>query len=141
MTDALGQATIGPREPLRRQGEALCEQCQSPLTKRRQKRFCSAACRSAWHESVNPRLRDIVARLPRPESKEPIRQKIFTVLTDGRWYTVAELAEVLQCRENTAAAKMRDLRKTEHGGFRIDHKTRQGTREHEFRLVLGGAKK
>lgn len=46
--------------------------------------------------------------------------RIYTLMKDGRWYTLAELACVGECSEAAASARLRDLRKKKFGGWFVD---------------------
>lgn len=46
--------------------------------------------------------------------------RIYNHMQDGKWYTLAELAEVGQCSEACASARCRDMRKSKFGGFQIN---------------------
>lgn len=45
--------------------------------------------------------------------------RIFRKMSDGQWYSLAELAEVGRCSEACASARVRDLRKIRFGGFHV----------------------
>lgn len=46
--------------------------------------------------------------------------RIFTHMQSGKWYTLAELAEVGECSEACASARCRDLRKKKFGQYQIN---------------------
>lgn len=116
---------------------ATCQRagCGEVLTGR-QTAFCSDLHRAeAWQER-HPRLNAPIP--PKDQPKQPIRDRILGQLADGRWYTVHELAAALGVLDETAGAKMRDLRKSQFGGFRIEGRTggrAYAPRAREFRLV------
>jgi hypothetical protein len=141
------QAEIVPGVPFKRQRSPFCEACRHPLTGK-QRRFCSDACRAGWWQARHPRI-GLAIEPAESRPKEPIRTRILALLSDGRWYTVREIAVTLGVLETTASAKLRDLRKCPRcwrhckrhprASFEINHKVAArpwSNRAHEFRLVL-----
>lgn len=51
-------------------------------------------------------------------------ERIFSVMRDRNWHTLKELAEKGRCSEACASARVRDLRKGEHGGWKVDREHR-----------------
>lgn len=49
-------------------------------------------------------------------------ERIFAVLKDKQWHCLRELADAGQCEPQTASARVRDLRKPEHGHWRVDRR-------------------
>jgi hypothetical protein len=70
-----------------------------------------------------------------------IRDQILGLLMDGAWWTVWALAERCRCMETTASAKLRDLRKSGHGGFVIHGRRLQSSAAYEYRLDLAHPKR
>lgn len=130
------QGTIAALEPSQRLPGPSCAHCQAPLTSRRQKRFCSDRCRSAWWEERHPR---IGVPLPDPgAAKQAIRVRILGLLMDRDWHTLRDLSMALGVMETTVSAKLRDLRKPQYGAFEIEHRSAAAPyskRAHEYRLV------
>lgn len=48
--------------------------------------------------------------------------RIFARMQDRKWYTIQKLAKVGRCSENTATARVRDLRKPQFGGWIVDRR-------------------
>lgn len=73
---------------------------------------------------------------------------IEAIMQDGQWWSSMRLKWALHDRygldvsESTVTAKVRDLRKAKHGGYRIDSDRtsgHSGRRQHWiYRMVLGG---
>jgi len=137
-TRSFVEASPGPSRPCQGPG------CNLPLTGR-QKRFHSQACNTAWWDTAHPRI----GRPVRVPGARPIRQRVLTLMTDGAWRTVLEIAQALGVQPQTASAKLRDLRKCmicrrrceKHPDAYFDVDRRLGTRPytllaHEYRLVL-----
>ena len=53
-------------------------------------------------------------------------ERIFSTMQDKGWHTLRELADKGGCSEACASARIRDLRKPEHGGWRVDRQNRGG---------------
>ena len=77
------------------------------------------------------------------------RQGIERLMQDGRWWTSMRLKSALReqfgvrVSESTITAKVRDLRKAEHGGYEIECSRTQskagGPKDlYIYRMVLGG---
>lgn len=62
---------------------------------------------------------------------------VFHLMRDGKWRTLYEVAEAVDCGEATASARLRDLRKRKNGNYRVDRK-HLGNRLYVYRLVLEG---
>ena len=45
--------------------------------------------------------------------------RVFGVLSDGKWYTLSEIARVAQTSEAGASARIRDLRKEKFGSYDV----------------------
>ena len=118
-------------EPFERR-RRLCLRCEKPLSGR-QVRFCSGAHRTAFYHSL--RHLTGVPSAPRKD-RRPLRVQILGLLSDGRWYTVMELAALLAVLPMTADRKLRDLRRAEYGGFTLARRRRTQGRVSEYRLVL-----
>ena len=46
-------------------------------------------------------------------------ERVFAVLKDRQWHTLRELADKAGCSETCASARVRDLRKPQHGGWTV----------------------
>lgn len=46
--------------------------------------------------------------------------RVFSVLKDKNWHTLRELADKAGCSETCASARVRDLRKHQHGGWKVE---------------------
>ena len=68
-------------------------------------------------------------------------QKVYTILSDGRWRTLFELEEAMgyTCSQTSASAFIRDLRKQKWGGFTVERRRRGPPKQgvFEYRLVPG----
>ncbi len=60
-------------------------------------------------------------------------QRVLDVMADGRWRTLAELAEATGDPEASVSARLRDLRKPKFGGYRIERQ-RLTAGSHAYRL-------
>lgn len=134
MTETQQQGQIFDLDRPRSQEKPPCATCGSKL-KGKQTRFCSKLCNTRFWDKEHPRIGIPQAPPPNP-TNEPIRERIFVLLSDGRWYTDRELAAQLGILESTASAKRRDLRKVRYGRFRIQRRKRLGQRAPEYRVVL-----
>lgn len=65
------------------------------------------------------------------------RERIRDLMSDGRWRSVSEIAEITHDPEPSVSAQLRNLRKERMGGFVVDRRKR-GDRArglYEFRLL------
>lgn len=62
-------------------------------------------------------------------------EKCRFAMIGGGWWTLAELAEVIGCSEAAASSRVRDLRKSAHGGHRVVCRHTGPGRLHKYRLV------
>lgn len=63
--------------------------------------------------------------------------RTYDLMSDQKWRTLTDLATRLGCLETSAGARLRDLRKREHGGHVVLCRLRaDGSGEREYRLVL-----
>lgn len=127
-----GASCASDAEPFERIGRPReCLRCKDQL-RGRQLRFCRSSHRTAfWHS-----LRGVTGIKAAPRSRQPLRFQILGLLSDGRWYTVMEIAAVLGVLPMTADRKLRDLRRPEYGGFLVSHRRRAGQRVSEFRVDI-----
>jgi len=68
------------------------------------------------------------------------RQRAFELMKGGGWFTLKEIAERIGCLETSAASRVRDFRKPQYGGHRVDPRwspTTPGV--HEYRLIVNNA--
>ena len=61
--------------------------------------------------------------------------RVWTVMSDGKWHTLAELGWRAEGSEAGVSARLRDLRKRRFGGYRVDRR-RIVEGLHEYRLRL-----
>lgn len=47
-------------------------------------------------------------------------KRVYDVLSDGNWITLAVLSERADCPESSASARLRDLRKDKFGGHKVE---------------------
>lgn len=69
-----------------------------------------------------------------------LRKVLWNLLRSGSWWTLAQLRERCGGSEAGISARIRDLRKPRFGGFRIEHRRRQGAEKSglwEYRLAVG----
>jgi hypothetical protein len=64
-------------------------------------------------------------------------EKVRRVLEDGRWHTVAAIAEAIHAPQPSVSAQIRNLRKPENGGYIIETKRDGDTGLFLYRLVRG----
>ena len=77
-----------------------------------------------------------------------LREQVRRVLADGNWHTGLDIARRIGRRSYSTgiAAKVRDLRKPEHGGYEIhsekdvEESRRTGRQVWRFRMILGVTK-
>ena len=82
------------------------------------------------------------------EDAATLRDRIFELMSDGRWRTPFEIREVTGCSDGGITAKLRDLRKPECGGHTVDIRVRPGagkrmpsgrmSRVYEYHLIPAG---
>jgi hypothetical protein len=115
-----------------------CERCAGPLTSKRQTRFCSQRCRSAWWDEQHPRVSPTHEARKRAGS---LKVALFDLMVDGLFRTVQQLAEGTGGLPATVSARLRptsDLSAyaTERG-YRIlrDHLVGNGHTPHRYQLV------
>lgn len=48
--------------------------------------------------------------------------RVHQAMADGEWHTLAQLAEAADAPEASVSARLRDLRKPEHGRFHVEHR-------------------
>ena len=65
--------------------------------------------------------------------------KVYGVMRDGQWHTLAELAAAAQGSEAGVSARIRDLRKPRFGQHAVERRRRDEGNQWEYRLV--GAEK
>lgn len=62
-------------------------------------------------------------------------RRLFHVMADGRWRTLAELAERVGAPEASVSARLRDLRKRRFGQHQVERRRRTGGGLFEYRLL------
>lgn len=63
--------------------------------------------------------------------------KVRRVMLGGGWHRLAELAEVAECSEASASARLRDLRKSQYGGYDVQRRRAEGEKGvNEYRLAV-----
>lgn len=85
----------------------------------------------------------MIYQLSIPLTAEPMTLKgaVLAILSDGLWRSAQEIQDELARRydkhSGTACitARIRDLRKPEHGGYEIDREYMDGV--HKYRLIKG----
>lgn len=114
---------------------SVCPCCGERLGGRQQ--YCSGRCRAK--ASLDRRVEAARQHSLRVrQDSAAIRNQILGLISDGRWWTVWQLAEACRCMETTASAKLRDLRKKPYGGFAIESRRLPDSCAYEFRLVKHG---
>ena len=68
----------------------------------------------------------------RGNAREAIRHQ----MQDGQWYSLKELAFISGITEAGASARVRDLRKSQYGGYEIDVKPGYGNQPWLYRMVV-----
>lgn len=62
--------------------------------------------------------------------------RVRELMLDGAWRRLPEIAEVCEGREQSASARLRDLRKERFGGYTVDRRRVEGLRGvFEYRVV------
>lgn len=63
--------------------------------------------------------------------------EVRTLMLDGSWRTLAEIAEVVGAPEASVSARLRDLRKPRHGGYLVDRQyVRRGLYQYRVRTQV-----
>ena len=62
-------------------------------------------------------------------------QRVYSVLSDGQWYSLRELSILANGPESSIGARLRDLRKDKFGGYTVDRKRLSGGL-FEYRLAI-----
>lgn len=64
-------------------------------------------------------------------------QRVLDLMSDGRWRTLAEIADATGDPQPSVSARLRDLRKPKFGGFTIERRQRDPDLPglHEYRLA------
>ena len=64
-------------------------------------------------------------------------EKVYTLMKDGKWRTLSQIATATGCIETSASSRMRDFRKSRFGGHTVNMRKVEGTTGlHEFQLIL-----
>lgn len=67
-------------------------------------------------------------------------KRAYDYLASHGWVTLADLARAIGCKEQSASARIRDLRKPRFGNHRIDREYVEGENGlHVYKLVLASA--
>ncbi len=66
-----------------------------------------------------------------------VRQVLLAASRSGVWYTLRDLSDECNAPEASISARIRDLRKSKFGGYKVDHrrKDRRGTWEYQIRRI------
>ena len=67
-------------------------------------------------------------------------ERVRSLMLDGRWRTLAEIAGRVRGSEAAVSARLRDFRKAKFGGHEVERR-RRGNAErglHEYRLIVVG---
>lgn len=64
---------------------------------------------------------------------------VFELMRDGRYRTLAQIAEVVGCLETSASARLRDFRKARNGGHQVAVRY-IGKGVNEYKLILRNTK-
>ena len=61
--------------------------------------------------------------------------RVFQLMADGRWRTLAEIRERTGGSEASVSSRLRDLRKAKFGGYTVEHRRKAGgTWEYQLRV-------
>lgn len=63
------------------------------------------------------------------------RERVLSLMRDGQWRTLEEIAGQTSMSEPSASARLRDLRKDEFGGWRVEKRLRD---KDLYEYVVGG---
>lgn len=64
-------------------------------------------------------------------------QRTFDLMKGGEWFTLKQIAEHVGCLETSASSRVRDFRKQQHGGHRVEPRWSPTTPGiHEYRLLV-----
>ena len=63
--------------------------------------------------------------------------RVWTYMRDGQWHTLREIAAACRGSETGVSARLRDFRKPQHGGHRVDVE-RVSDGLWRYRLVVAG---
>jgi hypothetical protein len=53
-------------------------------------------------------------------------QATFNLMADGKWRTLAQIADAIQAPESSVSARLRDFRKPKFGGYIVNRKRVDG---------------
>lgn len=68
-------------------------------------------------------------------------QSVWRVMQDGNWHTLKEISDESGYSEASVSAQLRDYRKRQHGGYRVEKRHSdvpthdKETFAHEYRLI------
>jgi len=74
--------------------------------------------------------------------KKPQWKIILSIMLSGRWWTIPQLQKELKRRtgeyamETTISARIRDLRKSEYGGYQVERRCAKDNKLHQYRVVM-----
>ena len=69
--------------------------------------------------------------------KESLRDRIFSLMKDGRSRTLFEIREHVGGSDSGISAKLRDCRKLQHGGHTVECKcVNRGEQIYKYRLIV-----
>ena len=121
-----------------------CSLCGLPLDRALNKRFdgsrasfCNEKCENAAIRKSRPRSPikygplageryvphfDGLTYEPEKDHGRMAEQmaKVFEIMADGEWHTLDEIAKKVFIKEQSASARIRDLRKERFGGYLVD---------------------
>lgn len=62
--------------------------------------------------------------------------RVYSVVKQGRWLTLNEIATITGDPESSISARLRDLRKSKFGANEINRRRRGGGGQYEYRFVI-----
>lgn len=62
-------------------------------------------------------------------------QVVREFLSSGEWRTLTQIAEAAHCTTQSASARVRDLRKSRHGGFSVERRRIPDTAVFQYRIA------
>lgn len=92
----------------------------------------------SWSPPPSDRLGATYAREFDFERLNAQQARVFHAMKDGRWRTLSEIAAITDDPEASISARLRDLRRPEFGGLKVNRRRRGEETRGLFEYSLGG---
>ena len=97
-------------------------------------RFCSEACRNAWHDLHRPRIASAAVGHPRAGTIKALVLGILQSDGGGKWFSAHQLAQMCYAGEHSVKARLSELRRAGHP-IEEDLPNGSSRRPHRYRMV------